>query len=217
MKFFETVLDEQETTISILYKEQLIRIYSSEYGTIQRLTKVLGRPTIKYKKSKTYWSGASWDVSFFDLDKLKDILYRDTFIDKNLKPIVKEETKKKVKKEKVDDKKNSKEKVKKEVIEKTKKVAKSKETKGKEQKTEENKVRTKTSKKPITEEKRSKELKKQITEENKIRTKTPKKQKTEEKKSKDQKKQITKEEIVKKESKKNKKITQNFEQIQFLF
>lgn len=103
MKYFETLLEDQETTISVLYAEQIIRIYSSEPKTIQKLTKTVGQPTTKYKKSKTYWSGASWDVSFFDLDKLKDVIYRDTFIDKKLKPIVKKEKKKpeKTKKEKL--------------------------------------------------------------------------------------------------------------------
>ena len=101
MKYFDTLIEDQETTISILYKEQMIKIYSSVPETIQRLVKVLGQPTVKYKKSKTYWSGASWDVDFFELEKLKEILYRDTFIDKKLKPLVKEE-KKALKKEKKD-------------------------------------------------------------------------------------------------------------------
>lgn len=94
MKYFETLIEDQETTISILYKEQMIRIYSSEPSTIHRIIKVLGQPTTKYKKTKTYWSGASWDVDFFELDKLKEILYRDTFIDKKLKPIESKEKKK---------------------------------------------------------------------------------------------------------------------------
>lgn len=93
MKYFDTLIEDQETTISVLYKEQIIKIYSSETKTIQRLIKILGQPTVKYKKSKTYWSGASWDIDFFELDKLKEVLYRDTFIDKKLKPIIKEEKK----------------------------------------------------------------------------------------------------------------------------
>ena len=93
MKYFDTLIEDQETTISILYKEQVIRIYSSEPSTIHRIIKVLGQPTTKYKKSKTYWSGASWNIDFFEFEKLKEVLYRDTFIDKKLKPIIKEEKK----------------------------------------------------------------------------------------------------------------------------
>lgn len=89
MKYFDTILEEQETTISVLYKEQIVRVYSSEVKTIQKLTKALGKPDTKYKKSKTYWSGASWDISFFESDRLKDILYKETFIDNKVKPRVK--------------------------------------------------------------------------------------------------------------------------------
>lgn len=90
MKYFDTILEDQETTISVLYKEQIVRVYSSEVKTIQKLTKTLGKPDTKYKKSKTYWSGASWDISFFESDKLKDILYKETFIDNKVKPRGKE-------------------------------------------------------------------------------------------------------------------------------
>lgn len=109
MKYFDTLIEDQETTISILYKEQKIKIYSSVPETIQKLVKVLGQPTVKYKKSKTYWSGASWDVDFFELEKLKEILYRDTFIDKKLKPLAKEKKKvlKKGKKDKVNTQKET--------------------------------------------------------------------------------------------------------------
>ena len=114
MKYFETLIEDQETIISVLYEEQIIKIYSSEPKTIQKLTKALGKPDVKYKKSKTYWSGANWNVNFFDLDKISQILNRDTFIDKKLKPIDKKENlknKKKIKKDKlISEKKGGKEK-----------------------------------------------------------------------------------------------------------
>jgi len=105
MKYFDTLIEDQETTISILYKEQIIKIYSSEVSTIRRLTKLLGSPAEKYKKSKTYWCGASWNIDFFEIDKIKEILNRDSFVDKKVKPIVKEEKAKEKKKIKKDDKK----------------------------------------------------------------------------------------------------------------
>jgi len=112
MKYFETLIEDQETTISVLYKEQIVKIYSSEPKTIQKLIKALGKPTVKYKKSKTYWSGASWDINFFDIDSLTQVLNRDVFIDKKVKPI---EKKRKVKEDK---------KIEKKVVKKTKKTVK---------------------------------------------------------------------------------------------
>ena len=120
MKYFETLIDDQETTISVLYKEQIIKVYSSEPKTIQKLTKTLGTPSVKYKKSKTYWSGASWSVSFFELDKIKEIINRDAFIDKRVKPILNESKDKKIMKNKNAMEEKTKAKVKVKTVNKTK-------------------------------------------------------------------------------------------------
>ena len=42
MRYYKTEPAEQETTINILYKEQIIRIYSSRVETIEKLTKKIG-------------------------------------------------------------------------------------------------------------------------------------------------------------------------------
>lgn len=97
MKYFETLIEDQETTISILYEEQKVKIYSSEPKTIHKLTKLLGKPQAKYIKSKTYWSGASWEIGFFESDKLKEIMVRDAFVDSKVKPIEKKISKTKEK------------------------------------------------------------------------------------------------------------------------
>ena len=44
MRYYKTEPAEQETTINILYKEQIIRIYSSRVETIEKLTKKIGEP-----------------------------------------------------------------------------------------------------------------------------------------------------------------------------
>lgn len=85
MKYYETLIEDQETTISLLYKEQKVKVYSSEPKTIQKLIKALGKPSTRYIKSKTYWSGASWEIDFDDIDKLKEIIVRDAFIDTKTK------------------------------------------------------------------------------------------------------------------------------------
>lgn len=89
MKYYNTLIEEQETTINIIYSDGIIRVYSSQPNVIQRLIKLFGQPTQKYKKSKAYWSGASWDIDFADSAKIKHILNKDAFIDNDLKPIKK--------------------------------------------------------------------------------------------------------------------------------
>ena len=213
MKYFETLIEDQETTISILYQEQIIRIYSSESKVIQRLTKELGKPTRKYIKSKTYWSGASWDIDFFALDKIHSILIRDIFIDKKTKPIVKE-VKKKQKK----------------ITEKNKKKIAGK------KKTKDNKLTKKEVKNKINKdkEKQDKSVKKEKKANNEIDNKSNVEEKRQNKKTKV--KEVTNNEIgnksKKEEKNQNKKVTNkkdktnikkikkepiSFEQIQFSF
>ena len=71
MRYYKTEPAEQETTINILYKEQIIRIYSSRVETIEKLTKKIGEPDHRYKRSKTYWSGACWEIQFADIESGK--------------------------------------------------------------------------------------------------------------------------------------------------
>lgn len=85
MRYYKTEQSEQETTINILYKEQIIRIYSSRVETIEILTKKIGNPTIRYKKSKTYWSGACWEVQFADIERVKEILNKEIILDDSIK------------------------------------------------------------------------------------------------------------------------------------
>ena len=93
MKYIRTAIAEQETTVNILYDEQIIKVYSSRLEVIKILTKQLGEPTIKYKKSKSYWSGASWNIEFNDLKKIEKFLVHKIFIDPNIE--IKEKNKRK--------------------------------------------------------------------------------------------------------------------------
>ena len=85
MKYFNTPIDEQESIINIIYEEQIISIYSNRVEIIENLTKLLGKPDIKYRKSKTYWSGARWNIDFNDNKRLKKVLSKDAFIEKAFK------------------------------------------------------------------------------------------------------------------------------------
>lgn len=94
MKYIRTAISEQETTINILYDEQIIKVYSSRGEVIKILTKQLGNPTIKYKKNKSYWSGASWDIEFNDIKKIEKILLFKSFIDSEIEVKEKKKTSK---------------------------------------------------------------------------------------------------------------------------
>ena len=101
MKYFETLLEEQETLINVLYDEHKIRVYSNRIEVIKNLTKSIGKPTKRYKKNNTYWSGATWEIDFNEFEKIniwlnRNLVIEETF-DEKRKESVKPKTKTKVK------------------------------------------------------------------------------------------------------------------------
>ena len=81
MRYINTLPEEQETVINIIYEDEIVKVYTSK-----DLTKKLGEPTTKYKKNKNYYSGASWEISFHDNAKLRKIIVKDSFIQKSFRP-----------------------------------------------------------------------------------------------------------------------------------
>jgi len=90
MKYFNTILEEQETSINIAYDLEMIQIYTNRVDVIKNLTKAIGKPTIRDKKGKTYWMGATWEIPFKDISTISKILNKEILIDKNFKPKKKE-------------------------------------------------------------------------------------------------------------------------------
>jgi hypothetical protein len=86
VRYINTLPEEQETVINIIYEDEIVKVYTSKPETIKDLTKKLGEPTTKYKKNKNYYSGASWEISFHDNAKLRKIIVKDSFIQKSFRP-----------------------------------------------------------------------------------------------------------------------------------
>ena len=64
-RFYNTILEEQETTINVDYFKKMIFIYTSRKSVYDRLYKKLGEPTrIYFYKNKV--SGVIWEISFND-------------------------------------------------------------------------------------------------------------------------------------------------------
>ena len=86
MKYFDTPVEEQETTINISYNDEIVQVYTNRIDVIKNLTKTIGKPSKRDKKGKTYWMGAKWNIPFKDISLIKSILNKEVFIDKNFKP-----------------------------------------------------------------------------------------------------------------------------------
>ena len=86
MKYFDTPVEEQETTINISYNDEIVQVYTNRIDVIKKLTKTIGKPSKRDKKGKTYWMGATWTIPFKDISLITSILNKEVFIDKNFKP-----------------------------------------------------------------------------------------------------------------------------------
>lgn len=66
---------ETETTINVLYKENMLSIYTTKVDLQKQLNKVLGEPTIESKKGRSI-IGSRWDVSLNEKSKIRLIMLK---------------------------------------------------------------------------------------------------------------------------------------------
>ena len=52
MKYYDTILEEQETSINIAYDLEVIQVYTNRVDVIKNLSKEIGKPNIRDKKEK---------------------------------------------------------------------------------------------------------------------------------------------------------------------
>ena len=83
MKYFDTPVEEQETTINISYDEEIVQVYTNRIDVIKNLTKTIGKPSKRDKKGKSYWMGATWNIPFKEISLITSVLNKEVFIDKN--------------------------------------------------------------------------------------------------------------------------------------
>ena len=66
---------EIETTVNVLYGENVFSIYTNKPDLERSLYKILGEPKKEYMKGK-YITGSSWEVSLNEKSKISKILLR---------------------------------------------------------------------------------------------------------------------------------------------
>lgn len=66
---------ETETNINVLYKEQLISIYTNKVDLQKRLNKLIGEPTKEYKIKRSI-SGSVWEIPFRDKNKITKLMLK---------------------------------------------------------------------------------------------------------------------------------------------
>ena len=66
---------ETETNINVLYKEQVISVYTNKVDLQRKLNKVLGKPTKEYKIKRSI-SGSVWEIPFKDKTKIRNLMLK---------------------------------------------------------------------------------------------------------------------------------------------
>lgn len=66
---------ETETTINVLYQENVLSIYSNKVNLQKQLCKILGNPTEEYIKGRSI-IGSRWDVSLDEKSKITQIMLK---------------------------------------------------------------------------------------------------------------------------------------------
>lgn len=66
---------ETETTINVLYNENILSIYTNKVNLQRQLNKLLGEPTKEYKLKRSI-VGSIWEISLSDKNKIQRIILK---------------------------------------------------------------------------------------------------------------------------------------------
>ncbi len=71
----EPIKAEIETTINVLYNENILSIYTNKADLQRKLNKLIGEPT-KEEKRKRSIVGSRWDISLNEKNKISKIILK---------------------------------------------------------------------------------------------------------------------------------------------
>lgn len=71
----EPLKSETETTINVLYCENLLSLYTNKVGLQKQLNKILGEPTKEYKIKRSI-AGSLWEISLDDKVKIQKLILK---------------------------------------------------------------------------------------------------------------------------------------------
>ena len=71
----ESNKSETETTINVLYQENLLSIYTNKVNLQRELLKVLGKPTKEYIKGRSIVA-SRWDISLDEKSKITQMMLK---------------------------------------------------------------------------------------------------------------------------------------------
>ena len=67
--------DEEETTINVLYEENVLSIYTNKVELQRQLNKIAGEPSKEYKKGKSILA-SNWNITLSEKTKISRIVLK---------------------------------------------------------------------------------------------------------------------------------------------
>ena len=71
----EPIKSEEETTVNVLYSENILSIYTNRVSLQKQLNKLIGEPT-KEDKIKRSIAGSRWDIPLSDKTKISRMILK---------------------------------------------------------------------------------------------------------------------------------------------
>lgn len=71
----EPNISETETTINVMYNENILSVYTNKVDLQKQLCKTLGNPTKEYIKGKSIL-GSRWDISLDEKRKISQMMLK---------------------------------------------------------------------------------------------------------------------------------------------
>lgn len=74
-KYKEPIKSEMETTVNVLYGENVLAIYTNKPDMQKKLNKIIGEPEKEYIKGKSI-TGSTWKISLDEKTKISKMLLK---------------------------------------------------------------------------------------------------------------------------------------------
>lgn len=78
----EPIEEEAETTINVIYGENLLSVYTNKASLQKSLCKTLGKPTQEYKRGRNILA-SRWDISLEEKSKISQMMLKSDIFNLN--------------------------------------------------------------------------------------------------------------------------------------
>ena len=79
----EPIESEVETTINVIYGENILSVYTNKVDLQKSLGKTLGKPTLEYRRGRSILA-SRWDISLNEKNKISQMMLKSDIFGLNM-------------------------------------------------------------------------------------------------------------------------------------